>query len=194
MKTKLIALAVFAVAALFTGCWQKSVHPFYTDKDLFFEEKLLGEWRDGEKDADDAATWTFSKSVLPNVYVVNIVDKETKLDCDARLFKMGDTKFMDMYSRNRGVLDVPGHTLFRVLEVGESFKVQLLSPGWIKNRMQLNPKELSHVIAADPENPGETDKGEVILTAETERLQKFVKEHTNDEGFWEEPGTLKKVK
>ena len=193
MKTKSITLAVFAIALLLTGCWQKSVHPFYTDKDVFFEEKLLGEWREADKEAAEGTTWTFSKSALPNVYIVKIADKETKLECDGRLFKLGDAQILDLYSRNRAVLDMPGHTILRVRESGDSFKIQLLSPGWMKNRLQLNPKELSHVVAADPENPSDPDKGEIILTAETERLQKFVREHMNAEGFWEEPGTLKRA-
>ena len=89
---------------------------------------------------------------------------------------------------------MPAHTLFRVPELGATFKLQLMSPGWIKNRMQIYPKEIPHVVARDPEHPDDADKGEFILTATTEQLQKYVKEHMNDEGFWEEPGELKKMK
>ena len=194
MKTKLIALAVVAAALMLTGCWQKSVHPFYTDKDVVFEEKLLGEWREVGKEEEKGTTWTISKGEAPKAYSIKIADKETKLECDGRLFKMGDTQFLDLHSRNRSVLDMPAHTLFRVRELGATFKLQLMSPGWIKDRLQLHPKEISHVRAADPEHPDDADKAEFILTATTEQLQKFVKEHMNDDGFWEEPGELKKVK
>ncbi|HUS37473.1 MAG TPA: hypothetical protein VM680_19150 [Verrucomicrobiae bacterium] len=196
MKTKLIALAVLAAAVALTGCWQKSVHSFYTEKDVFFEEKLLGEWREvgKEKEEGEGTTWTISKGELPKAYTIKIADKETKLECDGRLFKMADTQFLDLYSRNRSVLDMPAHTLFRVRELGATFKLQLLSPGWMKDRLQLHPKEISHVLANDPEHPDDGDKGEFILTASTEQLQKYVKEHINDEGFWEEPGELKKTK
>lgn len=189
-----MALAVMAAALVLTGCWQKSVHPFYTDKDVVFEEKLLGEWRETGKEEGKGATWTISKGEAHNAYTVRIVEDETKLDCDGRLFKMGDAQFLDLHSRNRGVLDMPAHTLFRVRELGATFKLQLLSPGWMKNRLQIYPKEISHVWASDPENPDDKDKGEVIITATTEQLQKYVKEHMNDEGFWEEPGELKKIK
>jgi hypothetical protein len=194
MKTKLIALAVMAAALVLTGCWQKSVHPFYTPNDVFFEEKLIGEWREAGKDEGEGTTWTISKGEAPKAYTIKIADKETKLDCDGRLFKLGDTQLLDLHSRNRGILDMPAHTLFRVREIGASFKLQLLSPGKIKERLKANPKELSHVFAHDPEHPENVDDGEVILTASTEQLQKFVKEHVNDESFWEDSGELKRIK
>lgn len=194
MKIKLIALAVLAAAVILTGCWQKSVHPFYTANDVFFEERLIGEWRETAKEEGEGTTWTISKGEAAKAYTIKIADKETKLECDGRLFKLGDAQLLDLHSRNRGVLDMPAHTLFRVREIGESFKLQLLSPGWMKERLKLNPKELAHVLAHDPEHPENADDNEIILTASTEQLQKFVKEHMNDEGFWEEPGELKKSK
>jgi hypothetical protein len=194
MKTKLIALAVGAAAVILTGCWQKSVHPFYTDKDVFFEEKLLGEWREVGKEEGEGTTWTISKGESPKAYSIKIADKETKLECDGHLFKLADTQFLDLYSRNRSVLDMPAHTLFRVRELEKTFKLQLLSLGWMKDRLQLHPKEISHVLSSDPEHPDEADKGEFVLTASTEQLQKYVKEHMNEGGFWEEPGELKKIK
>jgi hypothetical protein len=192
MKIK-FALAVMVVAVLLTGCWQKSVYPFFKDKDVFFEEKLLGIWRE-DKPGDDATTWKIEKGESPDTYNFHIDGKDLKLDCDGRLFKMADTKFLDLYSRNRGVVDMPAHTLFRVRDLGETLKIQLLSPGWMKNRLQLHPKEIANVFAPDPEHPDNLDQGEFILTADTERLQKYVTEHLNDDGFWEEPGELKKVK
>jgi len=194
MKTKLIALGAFAVTMLLMGCWQKSVYPFYKEKDVFFEEKLVGAWREADKSADEGTTWTFEKGEAPNAYRVHIADKETKLDCDARLFKLGETTFMDLYSRNRGVVDMPAHALFRVKELGETFKLQMLSPGWFKNRLQLHPKEIANVFVTDPEHPDDDDKGEFVLTAPTEEVQKYLLTHMNEEGFWEEPGELKKVK
>jgi hypothetical protein len=194
MKTKLIAMAGLAAAILFTGCWQKSVYPFYKEKDVFFEQKLIGSWREASKTEDEAATWTFEKGELKDVYKVHIADKETKLDCDGRLFKLGDGKFLDMHSRNRGIVDTPAHALFRVLELGETFKLQMLSPGWFKSRMQLHPKEIANVFMTDPEHPDDVDKGEFVLTASTDEVQKYLLAHLNDEGFWEEPGDLKKVK
>jgi hypothetical protein len=195
MKTKSIALAGLAAAILLTGCWQKSVYPFYKDKDLFFEEKLIGSWREADKQGEEGTTWKFEKGETPNVYKIHISDKEElKLDCDGRLFKLGETKFLDLHSRDRGFVTMPAHALFRVKELGETFKLQMLSPGWFKSRMQLHPKEIPNLFVCDPEHLDDIDKGEFVLTAPTDEVQKYLLVHLNDEGFWEEPGELKKVK
>jgi len=46
MKTK--KLLFYSLAALLGGCVPvMSLHPLYTEKDVLFEEKLLGRWVDG---------------------------------------------------------------------------------------------------------------------------------------------------
>src|SRR6185295_19234184 len=110
MKTKLIAMAGLAAAILLTGCWQKSVYPFYKDKDIFFEDKLIGSWREADKQGDEGATWAFEKGETANVYKIHIADKQDlKLDCDGRLFKLGERKFLDLHSRDRGIVTMPAH-------------------------------------------------------------------------------------
>jgi hypothetical protein len=54
MKRK-FTFAMLMAVVLLTGCWQKSVYPFYKDKDVYFDEKLLGTWR--EDKSDDPASW-----------------------------------------------------------------------------------------------------------------------------------------
>lgn len=191
MKTK-FTLALIAATVLLAGCWQKSVYPFFKEKDVFYEEKLIGTWR--EEKPDDPTTWKIVKGESPNSYNIHIESKDVKLDCDGRLFKMADVKMLDLYSRNRGIVDMPAHTLFRVKEIGESLKIQMLSPNWMKTRLQLHPKEIANVFTPNPEHPDDVEQGEFVLTASTDDVQKYITAHMNDEGFWEEPGELKKVK
>jgi hypothetical protein len=194
MKTKRITWALAAAAIFLAGCWQKSVYPFYRDKDVFYEASLVGSWQEPGKAAEDVTTWTFEKGELPNVYNLHVADKETKINCNARLFKLGAERFMDLHSRNRSVNEIPAHHLFRVRELGESFRFQLLNLDWFNHRLQLYPKEIANVRSPDPEHPEDADQGEFILTADTEHLQKYILEHLNDEGFFDNETTLKKVK
>src|SRR5688500_12247289 len=194
MNRKLLALAVFAVAALLTGCWQKSVHPFYNDKDVFFDEKLLGEWRDPEKAAGEGGTWRFEKGLGTNSYKVTLADKDESAEFDGRLFKLGDERLLDLHSRTRGGFDIPAHVLLRAVEIGESLKLQSFNQAWLEKRLQLHPNEIPNVRAPDPEHPNDPDKGEIVLTATTDRLQKYIMDHRNDEDFWDGVDALKKVK
>jgi hypothetical protein len=191
---KYAVMIVVAAAVFLTGCWQKSVPPFYKEKDVYFEASLLGAWREPDETAEDGGTWTFAKSELPNIYNVLITDKENRVSCDGRLFRIGQERFLDLHSRDRSINSIPAHHLFRIREYGETFKLQILSMEWIKNRLQLHPNEIAHVRSHDPEHPDDVDKAEFILTAETERLQKYVIEHLNDEGFFDTAFELKKVK
>src|SRR4051812_18589517 len=80
MKTKLIAVAVFAAAVLLTGCWQKSVYPFYKEKDVFFDEKLIGSWREASKTEDEAGALAVGKREAGEVYKKHIAGKEAKVE------------------------------------------------------------------------------------------------------------------
>lgn len=193
MKIKSFSLMLAAVAILLTGCWQKSVYPYYTDKDVFFEPQLLGEWREADKDPAEATTWTFTRAEQEKVYRIHIKDKETTLDLNGRLFKLGDETFMDMESRQRSINEIPAHHLFRVPEIGATVKIALQSGEFIKNWIEGHPNDLAHIRLNDPEHPDDADKGEYVLTADTARLQKFVLAHFKDEGFFDSPNELKKI-
>lgn len=55
MKTKIIISALL-ILALLPGCFIKSIHPFYTDKDLVYKEELLGKWT-----GKDDSNWEISR-------------------------------------------------------------------------------------------------------------------------------------
>ncbi|MDA1272575.1 MAG: hypothetical protein O2960_00780 [Verrucomicrobia bacterium] len=119
--------------------------------------------------------------------------EDTFVEFDARLFELGDSRFLDLYSRKRAVSEIPAHHLFRIGKIGSSLEIQILSGGWIKDWVKAHPKDIAHVRAPDPDEPENPDKGEIVLTAGTEALQKFVLAHLNDEGFFDESGELRKV-
>ena len=193
MKLKTLPLALAAAALLLTGCWQKSLYPFYKDKDVIFDESLLGDWTEVAKDKEKPAKWTFTKGELPNVSRLHIEDGDSRLELDARLFKIGENRYFDFYSRGRSVNEIPAHHLLRVNELGTALKMQILDMGWVKKWVSEHPNALPSVRTPDPENPTDEDKVEFVLAADTERLQKWVLEHQNEEGFWNNVWEVKKV-
>jgi hypothetical protein len=189
-----IWVGLAAVALLLTGCWQKSLEPFYTAKDLRSNPALVGTWIDSEEEEKEkAANWTFSESGK-DVYRLEIIDQNEKLEFDARLFRFEGTDFLDLHSLKRGVSEIPAHHLLRVSIAKEQLEVSILSLDWVKNWVNVHPKSIAHIRVSDPDNSENPDKSEIVLTAKTAELQNFLKEHLNKEGFFDGSDKLKRKK
>lgn len=194
MNRKTIAAVVVGLSLVWTGCWQKSVHPFYLDDNVVFEQRLIGTWMEQKaKEGDDPQSWSFSEGPKHS-YQLEIHDGDENLEFDAHLFELGEARFLDLYSRRRAVSEIPAHHLFRVGKIGSSLELQILSGEWIMEWIEEHPKGIAHVKAHDPEKPEDTDKGEIILTAGTKALQGFVLAHLDDEGFFDESGEFRRAK
>ena len=191
MKKTHLGIALATLALFCTGCWQKSVHTFYQDNQVLFEDKLLGTWQEPKED-DHSQSWRFQRG-RGDSYELVVQDDDTRLEFDARLFTLGESRFLDLYSRKRSVSEIPAHHLFRVVSVDSSLEIQILSGSWIKDWVNAHPKDIAHVRAPDPDEPDNLDKGEFVLTADTKTLQQFVLAHLHDEGFFDKTGELRKL-
>lgn len=158
---------------------------------MVFDEALLGEWREAKENPDEGAKWSFTKGEIEKVYRVRIEEDDLKLDLNGRLFNLGGHRLLDLHSRGRSITEIPAHHLFRIMREGPSIQIQILNIEWVRNWIRENPNSIAHVIATDPENPNDQEKMEYILTADTERLQKFVLEHVNDKNFFGDSTQLK---
>lgn len=190
IRTTCLLLMTLAVA----GCWQKSVSPFYTTADLVAEPALAGVWREpktpGDSGDDDPPLWEFV-DVGGKRFDLVIRDKTERYEYDAHVFKLGANRFLDLGSKARSVSGVPAHHLFK-LEVGSDVKLAALNTDWMQKWLRKNPGSLPHVTVIDPEHRDDRDKDELVLTAETAALQRFVREHSADESFFVEPVALKR--
>src|SRR5688572_26111122 len=87
-------IALAAVAWLLSGCIP-SVHPFYTDKDVVFDARLLGEWQ-SKDDSDDPELWKFEQGEDKS-YKITVTEKKDKHgQFAARLFKLKNQHFLDI--------------------------------------------------------------------------------------------------
>ena len=178
-KRNLIAVAT---AAVLVGACIPSVNPFYTDKDIVFDTRLVGEWQEKGK-ADGPDVWKFEKSG-DNGYKLTVTEKEGKEGkFDARLFKLKEECFLDLiptgcnYATNQADLVAfsmfPGHLLVRVTQFEPVLKLSFFNFDWLQKFLDKNPKALAHHVEGKTEN----EDGHIILTAETRDLQKFVLKH-----------------
>jgi hypothetical protein len=185
MKThNLIALT--AAAVLLCSCIP-SVNPFYTDQDVVFDARLLGEWQEKDK-SDNPDVWEF-ESTTNKMYKLTITEKEGKRGrFNAHLFQYKQEYFLDLipddchYATNQADLVAasmyPGHLLVRVPQIEPELKLAFFDFGWLGKFIEKNPKALAHHKEGD----------HIVLTAGTRDLQRFVLKHLDE--LFEKPDAM----
>ncbi|MGD9954153.1 MAG: hypothetical protein AB7S87_16410 [Burkholderiales bacterium] len=160
-------LAAVALAILLAAC-VPSLHPFYLEKDVYFDAQVLGEWAPG----DGQSRWTFSAHEPGAYRLVHADDKGREGRFRARLFRMQGERFLDLYPEepagesnayHRAHL-VKAHTLLHVVELGPRLRLSAMNPDWLRKRLDAEPGLIAHERRGD----------QVVLTAPTGALQAFV--------------------
>jgi hypothetical protein len=185
MKRRNIVVSA-AVALLLAACIP-SINPFYTDKDVVFEKKLLGEWQDKEK-TDEPQIWNFEEG-KDKAYKLTVTEKEGKQgEFEAHLFKLKQEYFLDIMATEIGtnVSDlvkmslIPGHLLLRVSEFDPQLKLAMTDVDWLDKHLKEHPKALAH----------HRDDDRIFLTAETADLQSFMLKHLGEDELFGKPGEM----
>jgi hypothetical protein len=171
MRNILKIFVALGIASALTAC-APSLHPFFTDSDVVFNEALLGVWID---DSGDACKFTKSDD---SHYELLVID-ENPVRFEARLIELGGVTFLDLYPKPLGneiyhypESFVPAHRLARVTIGKDSFSFAMMDGGWLKRLSDRNQLDLKH----------ERLNGDMIaLTASTQELQAFALKHANNE-------------
>ena len=183
-------------ACLLAGCWQKSLNPFYATADLAFDAKLAGSWKEKKESANESdekgMLWTFTTGPEKG-YKLEIQDGDEKHPYVAYLFKLDGHRMLDLMPAERAVSTIPAHNLFRVMELGPELRLTMLNPDWVHKWLRKNPTSLAHIAIVDPENRDDREKDELVLTADTKALQKFLREHWDDADLFTGPVSFKRM-
>jgi hypothetical protein len=180
-------LFLTAAVTLWIGCIP-SVNPFYRDRDVSFEPKLLGEWQ--EKGQGDNVTWDFQRGT-DQAYKLTVTDKEGKKGTfNAHLFRLKTELFLDIIPADcefdPGQIDLvgyaafPGHLLLRVPAVEPELQLAFFDFDWLAKYLEKNPKALAHHL----------EEKRILLTATTRELQRFVMEHSGAGELFKKPDSL----
>jgi len=166
LKTSVVTLA----ALVLTSC-APSLHPFYTDKDIVFNDALLGAW---VNESGDKCMFTKSGD---NHYDFLFVDDGSSR-FEARLIELGGVRFLDLYPKTQvknndlcPVNFVPAHTLALLTISKDSISIAMMDVEWLKKLSDQNRLDLAHERLAD---------AAIVLTAPTRELQTFVMKHAHD--------------
>ena len=188
------SLAVIAAGGLLlAGCVVTSVYPWYTAKDVVFEPALVGQWQGTEPGAktDIKADefWEFEK-MTDKAYRLTVAEKNGRKEFNAHLFKLGRRSFLDCLPRERPEDGLPLHYLLLVNKTTPTFEFTMLNYDWLTKLLEANPEALRHVIV--PKKLDESGDGDLVLTANTAELQRFLLKHVNDTNAFGEPAVMKR--
>jgi hypothetical protein len=181
MKTR--NLIVVAAGVVLCSACIPSVNPFYTEKEVIFDARLVGEWQAKDKESDPE-DWKFEKSG-DNAYKVLVTEKNDKHgDLSGHLFKLKDQLFLDLTPSDckfpddqAGIVAAsmfPGHLLAHVSQIEPTLQLTFFNFDWLQKHLEENPAALAH----------HAEEKHLLLTATTKELQDFVLKHlSNDELF-----------
>jgi len=168
-----MAAVLLALASL-TGCGPMlSLHPLYTDSDQALDAALVGTWTDDE----GKILLRVKPSDKAGYDVVYLDESSNKENLGVRLVKLGAFQFVDITPPTESGLTVPGHLLGKIWPVDGSLHLAILGTDWLKER-----------IANDPSAPAheETSDGQLLLTAPTADVRKFVLRYAKEAQAWDE--------
>ena len=179
MKTIIKITTGLTLTTLLAGCVVTSVYPFYTAKDVGFDPALVGAWeKTGSTNAANEH-WRFEKAE-GQAYKLTVQDKEKPTEFDAYLFKLKGRRFLDLYPRERPDNSLPPHYLLKVTRIEPTLEMQVLDYDWLTKLIEKHPKAIRHIVV--PKKLGEDGGGDLVLTADTAELQKFILKHEKTPG------------
>ena len=183
----------FAAVALFLSACVPSVNPYYLDKDVSFDARLIGEWHP-TKNGEERESWRFEDNG-DKTYKLTVTEQDEKKGVfTATFFKLKNYSFLDLtpqecsFATNQAELVsfcmLPGHLLVNVAQVEPTLKLAFFNLDWLEKHLKANPKALAH------RNWGAGEKDRVVLTGSTDQLQGFVLNHMKPGELFDDYGEL----
>jgi hypothetical protein len=182
--SKKLTLAVLSACLLFWGCGPlASLLPLYSKAALTMDDAFAGRWRmvrtESDKKQESLCCMIIEKQGDAYEMTFPDFDEHQTLRSTLHLVKLGDSLFVDFepadvkYARSTevGFPKVEAHIFGRIWIEKDSLRFALLADDWLNALVKTGkPSSLPYV---------EKDGG-LVLTATTEQLQTFAREHAED--------------
>ena len=197
MKSKVI-LSILAISTMLSSCLVNSLHPFYEEEDIYYDENILGKW-----EANDSTIWTVrqiylavgegeeKKEYYKNGYVIGYTDENEKpVAFDVFIFKLNNQTYADFYpsfypttlfENFPDLYSVRTHVLAKVEITDDQIDLSWFNGEWLAKLIENNRIKISHEFISYPEPISQRFKGQYVLTASTNELKKFIKLYGDDE-------------
>lgn len=201
-----------------SGCFLKSVHPLVTQDDAIIVDGLQGRWQDDDQrwtfinnpneipelsfsGINYEGTFNFSANegdtieVNAPFYLILIEDLEKNIP-DTTLFlgavgMIDDQLYLDLSlleccqstTEMESIHLLPVHTFSRLNIFDGRIEIEFFKDSWISELIRDNQVRIKH------EKTGE----DILITASTSELKKFVEKYSEDEEAFENPAKLERV-
>ena len=207
------SFALLLVIFCLSGCVVFSFYPLYSEKDLFPNNYLLGNYL-----SDDSIGWSFTyqtKKVSNDWFFTNQTKKVKELDVTdstGYLLKVDEDKdssfistfqvhliridgilladfLLDDYPKKKDfrLFDlhiIPVHTFAKVILKGDSLTFKWFDGDWLKKQIRDNKLRIRH----------EDNSDFILLTAKSYELQKFVRKYINSKDAFKDGLEIKLTK
>ncbi len=203
---------ILVLILLISGCYLKSVHPLVPTNQAVLLTGLEGRWE------TESQRWTFindprnvpnldlsafdiddftvdeEEGITEKLYLVLYEDLENE-SIDSSIFIGAVGEFNGAYFLDLSVFDIapssnlkqshyfPVHTFSKLHVVDDSLNIEFFKDSWIEELIENNRIRITH----------EKENGEILVTASTSELQKFVTKYAHDKRAFDDPKVLKRA-
>ena len=175
-RTKISIFAIAMLLFVINSCTVQSLFPLYTNKDLVYNENVIGVW-----DLGDNETWEFIRKTskedsikgIPPHYKLIAIEKGEKVVLEAHLLRLGKYNYFNFYltdfDSENGMAHfnlLPVNTFARTLIYEDSLNIEFFNPEFIANLIEEKKVRIKHVSTDDHDR--------LLITAPTDEIQRFV--------------------
>lgn len=217
-----LLLFIIACGFLFTGCFLKSVHPLITQDEAILVDGLEGRWEsgnqrwtfvndlknvpdltiEGENYEGTVGIETEDDLVVEGPFYLVIFEELGGSEPDTSYFsaavgEIGNNLFLDLQLFDFDMTDdsfaqahlFKVHTFSRLTLNQDDLSIELFEDTWIsdlivQNRVRIKHEKVVESIAGEDE---------ILITASSKELQKFIEKYGDDEDAYDDPIELTRV-
>jgi hypothetical protein len=186
-RSRILSLFFAALAlASCAGCYVQSLHPLYSDRNTMFDPALIGTWVSEE---DEGFVFTMEDTTR-GVYMLVCDENGATARFQAVLADIDGVRFLDIFpeepNNDNGfyrdhLLRV--HSFLKLERMADTLSVYDFDAEWFSTMATQGKITMPYVLM----------DGAVLMTGETEDLQKFVRAYARTPEAFSEPVRLRRA-